>query len=107
MPTTVTLAFLNEITDRIVRNFQPEQVILVGSQARGDARPDSDIDLLIVMPDGTDRRRTAVATRRLLGDLHASIDIIVATSDLVARKGTLVGTILRPALREGRLLYGR
>lgn len=106
MPTTVTETLLQEITDRIVRGFQPERVILFGSQARGDATPRSDIDLLVVMPNGTDRRQTALAIHRLLDDLGVSIDIVVTTSDLVARRGTLVGTILRPALREGRPLYG-
>jgi len=105
MPTTVTPAFLNEITDRIVRNFQPEQVILFGSQARGDATPDSDIDLLIVMPDGTDRRSTAVAIRSSLRGLGIAKDIIVTTPTEIAHRGNLIGTVLYPALQEGKTLY--
>lgn len=49
----------------IVTRFHPEQVILFGSQARGDATPDSDVDFLVVMPDGIDRREVAIGKSAL------------------------------------------
>ncbi|MDE0086719.1 MAG: nucleotidyltransferase domain-containing protein [Candidatus Poribacteria bacterium] len=52
--------FISIMTDRIVREFDPLQIILFGSQARGDADPDSDIDLLVVFSELTDKRKTAV-----------------------------------------------
>jgi uncharacterized protein len=98
---------LNVMTTRIISGFRPERIILFGSYARGDASPDSDIDLLVVMPDGTDRRQTAIAIKEALHDVRVPKDIIVTTPDLITRHGHLVGTILRPALREGKELYAR
>ena len=102
-----TAEILAEMKDRIVRNFRPAKIILFGSHARGDAGKHSDIDLLVVMSDVEDRRETAVSIRRVLADLPASKDIIVSTPEEIAHKGTLVGTILRPALREGKVIYER
>ena len=92
---------------RIRDRFDPERILLFGSRARGDASEWSDVDLLIVMPDGTDRRETAVEMHIALGDLPAAKDIIVTTPDHIARRGHVIGTVLRPALREGRVLYER
>lgn len=98
---------ITEMVDRIVRPFQPEKIILFGSQARGDTHKWSYVDLLAVMPDGTDRRETAVGILDLLGDLPVAKDVIVTTPDEISRRGRIVGTVLRPALREGTTLYER
>ncbi len=98
---------LTMMTERIVSGFQPERVILFGSYARGDATSDSDIDLLVVMPDGTDRRQTAIGIRSTLGGLGVAKDVVVTTPDEITRRGDLIGTVLRPALREGKVLYDR
>lgn len=98
---------IDEMVERIVREFNPEKIILFGSHARGDANELSDVDLLIVMPDGTDRKESAIAAMRALGDLPVAKDIVVTTPDEISRRGGLVGTVLRPALREGRILFER
>ena len=102
-----TAEILTEMKDRIVQGFHPLKIILFGSHARGDADRHSDVDLLVVMSEVEDKRKSALAIRRVLADLPVSKDIIISTPEEIARKGSLVGTILRPALREGRVIYER
>ncbi len=93
------------MVDRIVRRFQPLRIILFGSRARGDAQPDSDVDLLVVFPQVANKRSKAIEIRQALSDLPVAKDIIVSTPDEIARRGDLVGDVLRPALAEGKVLY--
>jgi predicted nucleotidyltransferase len=95
------------MTSRLVERFDPDRIVLFGSQVRGDATRDSDIDLLVVMPEITDGRELRVAMRVALHDVPVPKDIFVTTEAGVRRYGDLVGTILRPALREGVTIYAR
>jgi predicted nucleotidyltransferase len=95
------------MAERIVRAYDPVKIILFGSHARGEAGPESDIDLLVVLPEVANKRQTAVAIRRRLTDLPVPKDIVVTTPEEIASRGDLVGTVLRPALREGKVLYER
>ena len=96
-----TADMIQTMTDRIVQDFNPLRIILFGSHARGDAGPESDIDLLVVFPQVANKRQTAVAIRRILADLPVCKDVVVTTPEEIARRGNLIGTVLRPALREG------
>ncbi len=98
---------LTMIRERIVKRFRPLRLILFGSRATGDARADSDIDLLVVLPVVTDKRRMAIEMRRALRDLPVGKDIIVTSPEEIERRGELVGSILRPALRDGRTIFER
>lgn len=102
-----TETIISTMVDRIVRRFDPTRVMLFGSYARGTAIESSDVDLLVVMGNGTDKRHTAVEIRRSLGDLLVSKDIVVATPDEITSRGNVVGTVLHSALREGRVVYER
>ncbi len=93
--------------DRIVRGFQPLRIILFGSQARDQADPASDIDLLVVLPEVANKRQVAVEIRRLLADLPVGKDILVTTQEEITRRGDWIGGVLRPAVREGKVLYER
>jgi predicted nucleotidyltransferase len=94
-----------EAIEAIVKNYQPERVILFGSQARGDAHRGSDVDLLVVFADLADRRERRVALHRLLGRMPFAKDILVATKDDIARP--LPGTALADAVRDGIIVYER
>jgi predicted nucleotidyltransferase len=100
-----TPSILEELVQRIVREVHPRRILLFGSAARGDANPQSDIDLLVVMPDGVHRRKTAQHLYGHLGGDRPSVDIVVATESDLALHGDAPGYVYRHALREGRELY--
>jgi predicted nucleotidyltransferase len=98
---------LPEAIERITRRFDPLRIILFGSWARGNARPDSDLDLLVVLPHIENKRRAAVEILRVLNGLPVSKDVVVTTPEEIATRGNVVGHVLRPALREGKVIYER
>ncbi|MDE0013134.1 MAG: HEPN domain-containing protein [Candidatus Poribacteria bacterium] len=97
--------FISIMTDRIVREFDPLQIILFGSQARGDADRNSDIDLLVVFAELTDKRKTAIDIERALSDVPVAKDIIVSTPEELERSRPRIGSVLRYAQQEGEILW--
>ena len=96
---------IEQLVRRIIELVQPLRIILFGSAARGEMGPDSDIDLLVVMPDGVHRRRTAQLLYRQIRGLGVPFDILVATpNDLEMHKDN-IGLIYRSILQEGREVY--
>jgi uncharacterized protein len=91
--------------ERIRSVVQPRKVILLGSVARGDNAPDSDIDLLVVVQSGTHRRRTAQEVYRGLVGLGHAIDLVVVTEDDMLRHTDNSGVVIGQALSEGRVPY--
>jgi predicted nucleotidyltransferase len=96
---------LDKLVERIVDAVHPLKIILFGSAARGEMGPDSDVDVLVVMPDGTHRRHTAQHLYRTIRGIKLPYDIMVATpSDLEEQKDN-IGLIYYTILEEGRELY--
>jgi predicted nucleotidyltransferase len=98
---------IEEMTNRIVERYRPLKIILFGSRARGDHHHGSDVDLLIVVPRVENNHAMTAGILDLLGDMPVSTDVVVTTPEQIAERGSLVGTVLRPALREGQVLYER
>ncbi len=100
---------IEEAIERIVVGFDPLRILLFGSLARGESGPNSDVDLLVVVPDGSfsDKHEVTVEILRTLKDMPFPKDVVVTTPEEIDRRGDLVGTVLRPALREGKVLYER
>jgi predicted nucleotidyltransferase len=98
---------IDEMVRRIVKRFKPEKIILFGSHAKGKAGPDSDVDLLVIMPVSGAKREKQIEIGVALYDIPLPMDIIVATPEEVERRKNIVGTIIRPAIREGEVLYVR
>jgi predicted nucleotidyltransferase len=106
LPVTDTVrAALALAIERIVAKVHPQRIILFGSQARGEAAGDSDIDLLIVEDAITDRQAATVEIIRLLRGIGVAKDVIVTTPDLLAAASS--GTVSATAAREGTTLYER
>ncbi len=87
----------------IVSTYHPARVILFGSQARGDAGPDSDVDLLVVFAGEVNRRERRTEILSLLRSMPFAKDVLVATAENVARP--LIGSALADAIREGVTVY--
>lgn len=96
---------LTDAIDSIVSEYQPARVILFGSHARGDAGRGSDVDLLVVFDQVTDRRERAVEIARLLGAAPFAKDVLVAAASDLARP--TAGTAIAEAVREGVVVYER
>ncbi len=98
-------AQLDVILERVIDAVHPLRVVLFGSAARDEMTPDSDVDLLVVMPNGTHRRRTMEYLHTQFSGLPFPIEVVVATPDDLEQYGESVGLIYRAALEEGRELY--
>jgi len=98
---------IGEMVDRIVERFHPQMVVLFGSHAQGNAGPDSDVDLLVVMPINGSRRKIATEIFVLLSGMGIPKDIIIVTPEEVDRYRDIPGTIIRPAINHGKVLYER
>ncbi|MDA1190475.1 MAG: nucleotidyltransferase domain-containing protein [Candidatus Poribacteria bacterium] len=96
---------IHEMSQRIVAKFHPTRVLLFGAYARGDATANSDVELLVVMPDETDTRQTDLAIRRLLKGGSLPKNVVVTTPEELERRGKMFGSVLREALDEGVTLY--
>jgi predicted nucleotidyltransferase len=100
-------AQIERMVQRIVKKFHPEKIILFGSQARGDAGPDSDIDLLVVMPVVGSVRAKRLEVSLAVPHSPTPVDVRVTTPEDLAWRKDIVGTVEWPATREGKVLYAR
>jgi len=98
---------LAEAVRRLVQAYEPQRIYLFGSVARGDAGPDSDYDLLVVVPDDAplERRRSRLAYETLRGT-GAAADVLVCTSSYFEQRRLLKASLPGTVLREGRILHG-
>ncbi len=96
---------LDEIVRRVVEVAEPDSIILFGSAARGEWGPDSDIDLLVIKSDVEHRGRLAEEIYVNLIGVLAAVDILLVTPRDIDSYRDKVGTVIKPALLEGREIY--
>ncbi len=96
----------DRLVGEVVKRVNPLRIVLFGSAARKESGLQSDIDLLVVMPDGTHRRQTAQKLYREIKGLAVPFDIVVATERDRAEHKDNDGLIYKNALKEGIEVYG-
>ena len=95
-----------EITRRLVEFYHPLRIYLFGSEARGDAGPDSDLDFCVVLPDDAPQRLYAPGVHRALWGVGTAADVVrYPLADFEGRAAHVVSSLPATVLREGRLLY--
>ena len=107
----VTDAVIAEMVATLVKEADPEQVILFGSRGRGDARTDSDVDLIVVEAEpfgpGRDRVKEMARLYKALAGFLVPADILVYSREDVEYWRDSLNHVLARALREGRVVYER
>jgi len=96
---------VHEIVGRILTVVKPQKIFLFGSAARNEMRENSDIDLLVVVPNGLHRRRTAQNIYRNLLGVGFAADIVVVNEEDIEKFRNVEGSVIRPAVTEGRIVY--
>ncbi|MGO8790672.1 MAG: nucleotidyltransferase domain-containing protein [Terriglobia bacterium] len=96
---------LERIVQRIVATAQPDKIILFGSRARGNARPDSDIDILVITESAEPGYRRDAAIYLALAGLNAPVDVMTYTPEEIRDWSAVPQAFITTAIREGRVVY--
>ncbi len=95
---------IDQVVEQIVEKFKPQRIILFGSYARGNPRPESDVDLLVVMDTPLKESKQSLEIRRHL-DVMFGMDLIVHTPKRLKERVDMGDWFLRDVLKEGKVLY--
>ena len=96
---------IDGVVRRVVETIRPEKIILFGSRARGDAQPDSDLDLLVIADSTQPRYRRSALLYGALSDILAPMDILVYSPEEVEEWKNVRQAFVTTAVREGKVLY--
>ena len=97
-----------ELLQAVVEYYRPRKVILFGSRARGDARGDSDYDLLVVIDDDFPREKlSGQQARRPRGQYRGPVDIVPIRHGVFEDRATIIGSLANTAEEEGVIVYDR
>jgi len=96
---------LKEAVRRIIEVANPTSIILFGSAARGEMKPDSDIDLLVVVSGDADRRKILRSVYRNMIGFDFAVDVVIATEDILKKHRDNFSLVYYAALKEGKKIY--
>jgi len=99
--------FLNNITEKIVKNFNPEKIILFGSYAWGKPSTDSDLDLLIIMKSKLPPVKRIAEVSKILRPRIIPIDILVKTPKEIEKRLEIGDFFIKEILTKGKIIYER
>ena len=102
--TKLTWNDVEDVVRRIVQAAAPEKIVLFGSAARGDMRPHSDLDFLVIKA-GVDHWELTSRIRMALFGANAAVELVIATPGDIERYGDSHCLIYKSALREGVVVY--
>jgi len=103
----ISQQMIEDTVRQIVRQFQPQRIILFGSYAHGQPTPDSDVDLLIVMESDERPAVRAMRVSRLLRPRPFPMDILVRTPEEIRHRLEMGDYFMREVLEQGKVLYER
>ena len=96
---------VDRLVEQIVAAVHPLRIVLFGSAARDEAGPDSDLDVLVVMPEGTHPGDTAQLIHQRLRRVGRPVDMVVATPSMLRRHRQNIGLVYKRILDEGKEIY--
>lgn len=97
---------LREVVRRLIEVYAPERIYLFGSTARGDSTDDSDLDIMVVVPDDTpEQLRTAGRAYQALWGVGIAVDVLIWTRSAFDERLHLNASLPATIIREGRLLH--
>jgi predicted nucleotidyltransferase len=106
-PRHISLHAIRAVAQRIADRFQPEKIILFGSYAYGQPKPESDVDLLVIMDTPLRSRQQRLEISRALSPRPFPLDIIVRTPQELAERIALGDLFLSEIITRGKVLYER
>ena len=101
---------IEQVTQRIVAELDPDEIILFGSYACGEPDPDSDLDICVIVPDGIpdfNRITWGVRGQDAVNDLNVDVDVMVTTRSVIDTFKTVPASLQRKIVEKGKLLYAK
>lgn len=95
---------IDQVVKQIVEKFKPQKIILFGSYARGNPRPESDVDMLVVMDTPLKEVQQAIQICQQI-EYRFGLDLIVHTPKYLAKRLKMGDWFLRDVIKEGKVLY--
>jgi uncharacterized protein len=100
----IPLAAIEDVVQQIAARFQPEQIILFGSYAYGKPRPDSDVDLMVIMDTALSETRQAVEILKAIS-YRFGLDLLVYTPYRLAQRLEWGDPFLQEIVTHGKVMY--